>query len=128
MALRLVRWGARLHPNEVTPGNGWVNAVAKGGTKPYMIGAGDFLVTATATGCGGVRIYDWDRRGTPFVESVSSGGLHSVTALISGTSFGPVVRVLNPTENTEVTIMSEPIPPPLLRRIFARLVGWLPWL
>lgn len=114
MGLSLIRRGERLHPNEVTPGTGWVNVCRPGTAHPYLIGAGEFLVTVTATGCDGVRIYDWGKSRGLFVESASGGGLHTAVALISGTGVGPVVRVLNPTESTEVTIMSRPLPPPLV--------------
>lgn len=128
MALRLVRRGARLCPNEVAPGKGWVNVVSPGGSNPYIFPKYDQCLTVTATECDGVRIYDWGKNPNLYTESTSGSRLHSVTALISGTRLGPVVRVLNPTENTEVTIMSEPLPPPLLfSRVATALGRWLPW-
>lgn len=128
MALKLIRRGARLHPAKVEPGTGWVNAARPGSTFPYFIGTGELVVTVTATNCDGVRIYDWDTNPNLFVESSTSGTMHSAVACVSGTKFGPVVRVLNPTENTEVTILSEPLPPPLLNSRVATALGrWLPW-
>lgn len=112
MALKLIKRGEKLHPCDTTPGTGWVNTTAPGNTNPYFIGLGDLLVTVTAAGCDGVRIYDWDRDGLPFVESQSGSKLHTAVACVHGTRLGPVVRVLNPTESTEVTILSRPLPPP----------------
>ena len=124
MGLNLIKRGEKLHPNEVAPGSGWVNTTRPGSNHPYFVGPGELLVTVTATGCDGVRIYDWDKDGNPFVESTSRGTMHSAVSCVSGTRLGPVIRVLNPTESTEVTIMSRPLPPPLFRRI---CLGWLPW-
>lgn len=90
-----------------------------------MVEDGPAIISVTATGCDGVRIYDWDTASDLYAEGVSQGGLHTCSAYISGAR--GVIRVLNPTENTGVIIMSEPLPPPLLRRIFAALGGWLPW-
>ena len=112
MALKLIRRGARLHPAEVKPGTGWVNVNAPGGTNPYFIGAADQRLTVTATNCGGVRIYDWGKNPNWYTESTPGSTLHSAVALVTGVGYGPVVRVLNPTESTEVIIMSEPLPPP----------------
>lgn len=113
MGLNLIKRGEKLHPNEVAPGSGWVNTTQPGSNNPYLVGPGELLVTVTATGCDGVRIYDWGRDGQPFVESASGGSLHTAVALISGTGVGPVIRVLNPTESTEVIIMSRPLPHPV---------------
>ena len=128
MALKLIRRGARLHPAEVPPGSGWVNAYKPGTTFPYFIGAENQRLTVTATNCDGVRIYDWGKSPNLYTEVVSDSTLHSAVALVTGAGFGPVVRVLNPTKNTEVTIMSEPLPPPLLNsRVCEALGRWLPW-
>ena len=127
MALKRIRRGARLHPAQVKPGSGWANVTAPGSTNPYFIGAADQRLTVTASNCDGVRIYDWGKSPNLYTESTPGSTLHSAVALVSNMGFGPVVRVLNPTENTEVTIMSEPLPPPLLNSRFARLGRWLPW-
>lgn len=126
MALKLIRRGPRLHPAQVTPGSGWVNVTAPGSTKPYFIGAADQRLTVTASNCGGVRIYDWGKDPNWYTESTPGSTLHSAVALVSNMGLGPVVRVLNPTKNTEVTIMSEPLPPPLPLSRFAPW-RWLPW-
>lgn len=112
MGLNLIRRGAKLHPNAVTPGTGWVNTTTPGGINPYIFDRVDQCLTVTATNCDGVRIYDWGRNPNLYVESAQEGKMHSAVALVSGAGYGPVVRVLNPTENTEVTIMSETLPPP----------------
>lgn len=127
MALKLIRRGPRLHPAEVKPGSGWANVTAPGNTNPYFIGAADQRLTVTASNCGGVRIYDWGKNPNWYTESTPGSTLHSAVALVSNMGVGPVVRVLNPTENTKVTILSELLPPPLLNSWFARLGGWLPW-
>ena len=128
MALKLVRRGVRLHPNEVGSFNsGWVNVVSKEKRSPYLLGANDLRVTVTARNCDGVRIIDWGVDPGLYVEEKSDGRMHSLVACVTGKGWGGVVRVLNPTENTEVTIMSEPLPPPLLRRKFTALGRWLPW-
>lgn len=121
MALRLVRWGARLCPNEVAPGTGWVNVVSPGSSNPYIFPRYDQCLTVTATECDGVRIYDWGKNLNLYTESTSGSRLHSAVAFVSGAGVGPVVRVLNPTESTEVTIMSEPLPPPYF---VERLLRW----
>lgn len=127
MAMRLIKRGARRIPAAAQPGDGWVNVTKPGTDHPYISPIEDQRITVTASGCGGVRIYDWGKSANLYTESTSGGTLHCATAVVSGVGYGPVVRVLNPTKNTEVTIVSELIPPPLLRRTFARLVGWSPW-
>lgn len=104
MALRLIWRGAVLRPTEVKPGSGWVNVNNPGGG-PYF-GAGVFRVQAS--NCDGLRLFDFSIRNNPFVET-TTGNLKQVSAIVTTTA---VVRVLNPTENTEVTILSEPLPPP----------------
>lgn len=121
MALKLIRRGARMVPAEVEPGTGWVNVTAPGDSNPYIFDHVDQRLTVTATDCDGVRIYDWGVSPNVYVESTQGGTLHSAVALVSGIKFGPVVRVLNPTESTEVTIMSEPLPPPYF---VERLLRW----
>lgn len=128
MALKLVRRGARLVPAEANPGTGWVNVNAPGNSNPYIFDRVDQRLTVTAMNCDGVRIYNWGKDPALYVESAQGGSLHSVVALVSGAGFGPVVRVLNPTENTEVTILSETIPPlrsrQLCRRVAKAVAAW----
>ena len=116
MGLNLIRREIRTHAWAIESGTGWVNLLADTTGYPYF---GDGVFTVQATGCDGVRIYDWAAPGRPFAEN-TSGTMHTVTAVVNHS----VIRVLNPTESTEVTIMSRPLPPPLFRRI---CWGWLPW-
>lgn len=120
MALTLISQGVRnLAAKVERTGSGWVNMVAPGGG-PYF-GPGAF--TVQATGCDGVRIYDW-RNNNDYVEN-TTGTSHYARMIVTSTA---VVRVLNPTDNTEVTILSEPLPPPLLNsRVVTALGRWLPW-
>lgn len=111
MARRLIKRGARRIPAAAQPGNGWVNVAAPGSDNPYIFPREDQRITVTASGCGGVRIYDWGKNPNLYTESTPGSTSHCATAMVSGAGFGPVVRVLNPTENTEVTIVSELIPP-----------------
>lgn len=122
MALKLIRRGAWRVPITIAPGTGWVNTTIGG--NPYVVEDGPVILSATATGCDGVRIYDWDKTRDLYAEGVSQGGMHACSAHVLGAR--AVVRVLNPTDKTEVTVTAIPIPP-LPRRIFARLGGWLPW-
>ena len=112
MGLSLIRRGERVVPAEAAPGTGWVNTTTPGGRNPYIFDKADQCLAVTATNCGGVRIYDWGRSPSLYVESAQEGKMHSAVALVSGAGYGPVVRVLNPTESTEVTIISRPLPPP----------------
>lgn len=124
MALKLIRRGARMVPAEVEPGTGWVNVTAPGGSNPYIFDRVDQRLTVTATDCDGVRIIDWGVSPNVYVESAQGGTLHSAVALVSGVRYGPVVRVLNPTESTEVKIMSEPLPPPYFVGLLRAWLGW----
>lgn len=94
------------------PGSGWVNCtLGRGDPNPYPLGGkGTLRVTATATGCGGVRLYDWDND-TWFAEHTAAGGLHTLTGIVTGRR-GPVVRVLNPTDETEVLVDYKILNPP----------------
>lgn len=107
MGLNLIRRGPRNLPATVeSMSSGWVNVPAPS----VYLGPGVF--TAQATGCDGVRIYDWNNNMT-YVED-TAGTAHHARMIVTTTA---VVRVLNPTENTEVTIMSETIPPPYFVRL-----------
>lgn len=112
MARRLIKRGALRIPAAAQPGDGWVNVTTPGTANPYIFPVEDQRITVTASGCGRVRIYDWGKNSGLYTESASGGTLHCVTAVVSGVGYGPVLRVLNPTENTEVTVVSELIPPP----------------
>ena len=113
MGLNLIRRGPRNHPTTVEgAGSGWVNVLAPS----VYLGSGVF--TAQATGCDGVRIYDWNNS-MAYVED-TAGTAHHARMIVTTTA---VVRVLNPTENTEVTIMSETIPPPYFVEFLRRLWG-----
>lgn len=93
------------------PGSGWVNCTLPEDTNPYPLGSrGAMRVTVTATKCGGVRLYDWDN-GTAQAEHTSPGGLHTLTGITVGNR-GPVVRVLNPTSETEIIVNYEVLNPP----------------
>lgn len=105
------------------PGTGWVNCGFAGTTHPYPLEfKGAMRVTVTATGCGGVQLYDWDNN-TRFAEHTSPGGLHTLTGITVGNR-GPVIRVLNPTEKTEIIVNYEILnPPPCIKRCL-RWLGW----
>lgn len=119
MALRLIGRGPVGKP--LTPqrlGSGWVNCADSKGSVYPAERIGTAQTTATATGCDAVRIIDW----AVSVERATVGrseGLHSATAITVG-RFGPVVQVLNPTENTEVQMHVVPIPPPYLVELARR--------
>ena len=108
MALKLIRRGAWRVPITIAPGTGWVNTTIGG--NPYVVEDGPVILSATATGCDGVRIYDWDKTRDLYAEGVSQGGMHACSAHVLGAR--AVVRVLNPTDKTEVTVTAIPIPPP----------------
>ena len=112
MALKLIRRDRTRMNVTVAPGTGWQNLTGKGGNPYITSGMGEVEVTVTATGCDGVRIYDWGKDQRRYAENVSPGGIHTVTALITGLGFGAVARVLNPTDKTEVIVTAIPIPPP----------------
>lgn len=119
MALKLVRRGAVV--KTLTPqrtATGWVNCQDSKGSVYPAENIGTAQTTVTATGCDAVRILDWAVSVTRATVG-QSDGLHSATAITTG-RFGPVVQVLNPTENTEVIMHVVPIPPPC---VIARFWG-----
>lgn len=125
MARRKIRGGSgciRLVPQT---GSGWVNCTrGRDNPDPYPLAyLGAMRVTVTATKCGGVRLYDWDN-GTAQAEHTSPGGLHTLTGITTGQR-GPVVRVLNPTDETEIIVNYEVLnpPPPCIKR-WLRWLGW----
>lgn len=85
-------------------GTGWQNA--QNGTNNYVLrplrAPGWYELTVTAHSCAGVRIIDWDKSQTANIDSSSTSTSHSLTAVVNYANFGPVVRVNNPTETTEV--------------------------
>ena len=123
MALKLIRRGPRTLRVSPGAGTGW--RYIKDGTWQYLLaGAGWCVVTATATHCAGVRIEDANY---PAPRPTQAGdATASLVADLTG-SRTVMVAVQDPTADTEVTVTAIPIPPPLPRRIFARLGGWLPW-
>lgn len=127
MALKLIRRDRTRVNVKVAPGTGWQNLTVDGGNPYLTAGMGEVQLTVTVTGCDGVRIYDWGKDQRRYAENVSQGGIHTVTALITGQGVGAVARVLNPTDKTEVIVTAIPIPPPLLNSWVARLVGWSLW-
>lgn len=115
MALKLIRRGAetvRLVPDK---GTGWKNCLRPGNTSPYM---GGVFMAVQATGCDGLRLIDWggDR---PDVE-VTTGAVKA--AQMVG-NINTVIRVLNPTDKTEVIMHVVPIPPPCFVEVLRALRG-----
>ncbi|MDK8242872.1 hypothetical protein [Corynebacterium coyleae] len=111
MALKLIRRGAvvkTLTPHRTA--TGWANCRDSKGSVYPAENIGTAQTTVTATGCDAVRILDWAVSSARATVG-QSDGLHSATAITTG-RFGPVVQVLNPTENTEVIMHIVPIPPP----------------
>ena len=113
MVLKLIRRGpqtVRLVPDK---GAGWKNCLRPGNPSPYMEGV---FLAVQATGCDGLRLIDWngDR---PDVETTT--GAVKTAQMVGNTS--TVIRVLNPTDKTEVIMHVVPIPPPLRNRVLARL-------
>ena len=85
--------------------DGWMNCALPGEKSPYPLATlGTLRVTVTATKCGGVQLHDWDRQ--VHAEHTSPGGLHTLTGITVGNR-GPVVRVLNPTNKTEIIVNYE---------------------
>lgn len=101
---------------KLTPeqGEGWKNCLLN--DNPYLFAtlkvAGWVEVTVTAFDCDGVRIIDWDRSANTNYDGVVSRKCSSVTAVLNRTGFGPVVRVNNPTESTEVYMSYRRLSPP----------------
>lgn len=122
MARRKIRGGSGCVRLVAQPGSGWVNGTLPEDTNPYPLGLrGTMWVTVTATGCGGVQLHDWD--GVGYAEYVAAGGLHTLTGIVTGRR-GPVIRVLNPTSETEIIVNYEILnPPPCIER-FLRWLGW----
>ncbi|OFN17806.1 hypothetical protein HMPREF2604_07650 [Corynebacterium sp. HMSC055A01] len=122
MALRSIRRGPETVRLDVEQGAGW--QPARRGQFDASINNYPELATLQATGCTGLRVYDYDAPGQPYWES-TTGTSHTVTVIKTGRRLA--VRAENTTDKTEVIMHAVPIPPPLLRKTFAALVGWLPW-
>ena len=122
MGLKLIRRGPETVRLNVTQGAGWQPA-GRGG---FDASGNDYpeLAVIQATGCTGLRVYDYDAPGQPYWES-TTGTSHTLTVIKTGRRL--VARALDTTDKTEVIMHVGPIPPPLLRRIVARLAGWSPW-
>lgn len=116
MALKQVKMGRRLIPASKPTGTGWVNVTRTGTTSPYIANESGLRgvpheLHVTASNCSGVRIIDWGISSNHYREDTSPGLLNSATVVISGQGLGAVVRVLNPTDSTQVTVVANPIPP-----------------
>lgn len=123
MALRLISRGPETVRLDVTQGAGWQPA----GRGKYDASANEYpeLATIQATGCTGLRVYDFDAPGQPFWET-TTGTSHTLTVIKTGRRL--VVRAANTTDKTEVIMHVVPIPPPLLNSRFATALGrWLRW-
>lgn len=127
MALRLVRRGPETIRLTVDPGDGRVNTNGPNGLYILQGWKSWVYVTVTATGVTGISVQDREN-GYDREERTGGGPVMSYSGVFYADKFGPTVAVFDPTEDTEVIMHVVPIPPPLLRRIVARLVGWLPWL
>ncbi|WP_010191040.1 hypothetical protein [Corynebacterium aurimucosum] len=107
MALRLIRQANETVRLDVTQGTGWKPAAR--GKFDASVNAYPELATIQATGCTGLRVYDYDAPGQPFWES-TTGTSHTVTVIKTVRRL--VVRAENTTDDTEVIMHVVPIPPP----------------
>lgn len=107
MALRLIRQANETVRLDVTQGTDWQPAAR--GKFDASVNAYPELATVQATGCTGLRVYDYDAPGQPFWES-TTGTSHALTVI--KTSRRLVVRAENTTDKTEVIMHVIPIPPP----------------
>ena len=118
MGLNLIRRGPETVRLDVEQGTGW-KPVRRG-----ILDASDNeypeLATIQATGCTGLRVYDFDAPGQPFWES-TSGTSHALTVIKTGRRLA--VRAENTTDKTEVIMHVVPIPPPLCNCKVLALVG-----
>ena len=109
MALKLIRRGPETIRLTTSPGEG--DQPTTRGSEYYPLkGYGWVQVTVTATSCGGLTVQD--RENGYERETREGGPVASITGVFRAERYGPVVRVLNPTENTEVIMHVVPIPPP----------------
>ena len=119
MGLNLIRRGPETVRLDVEQGTGW-KPVRRG-----ILDASDNeypeLATIQATGCTGLRVYDFDAPGQPFWES-TSGTSHALTVIKTGRRLA--VRAENTTDKTEVIMHVVPIPPPCVIAKFWRWLGW----
>lgn len=107
MALRPIRRGPETVRLDVSQGAGW--QPASRGIFDASVNNYPELATIQATGCTGLRVYDYDAPGQPYWES-TTGTSHTLTVIKTARRL--VARVENTTENTEVIMHVVPIPPP----------------
>lgn len=107
MALELIRRGPETVRLDVAQGDGWQRVTRGINDASYI--PGTELITLSARGCDGLRVYDFDAPDQPYWES-TTGKNHSLT--IIKTARRASVLVQNPTSNTEVIMHSAPIPSP----------------
>lgn len=126
MGLNLIRRGPETIRLTVPPGTG-IQSASRDGSIYTLRGYNTWVhVTVTATGCDGLAVQDRENGYDKETRSSSEGAV-SYSGVFYASSYGPVVQIVNPTDKTEVIMHVVPIPPPLLRRTFAALVGWLAW-
>lgn len=126
MGLNLIRRGPETIRPTVPPGTG-IQSASRDGSIYMLRGYNTWVhVTVTATGCDGLAVQDRENGYDKETRSSSEGSV-SYSGVFYASSYGPVVQIVSPTDKTEVIMHVVPIPPPLLRRTFAALVGWLPW-
>ena len=113
MGLNLIRRGPETVRLDVEQGTGW--KPARRGIFDASVNRYPELATIQATGCTGLRVYDFDAPGQPFWES-TSGTRHALTVI--KTRHRLAVRAENTTDDTEVIMHVVPIPlPPYFVRL-----------
>ena len=109
MGLNLIRRGPETIRLTTSPGEG-DQSTTRGDEYYPLRGYGWVQVTVTATSCGGLAVQDrengYDR------ETREGGPVASISGVFRAERYGPVVRVINPTDETEVIMHVVPIPPP----------------
>ena len=126
MTLRLVERGPETIRLTAPPGPG-LQLTSSNGSVYTLRGYNSWMqITVTATNCNGIQVMDREN-GYNCEFRPSDKGVASYAGVFYASAYGPTVYVSDPTDETEVIMHVVPIPPPLLRRIVARLAGWLPW-
>ena len=129
--LKLVKQGPVTRPGVVNPGSGWINVTGadpNNVNNPYWFGhSGYCLMTVTAWNVAGLRLLEWGK--DRFLESSYPGTSHSVSGVLDLSQRSAVVRVLNPTDKSEIVINWVPLSLSLsLRRIRRRVAKAVaPW-
>ena len=124
--MKLIQRGSETIRLTVLPGTG-IQSASRDESIYTLRGYNTWVhVTVTATGCDGLAVQDRENGYDKETRRSSEGAVSSAGVFYAGT-YGPVVQIVNPTDKTEVIMHVVPIPPPLLRRAFARLAGWSPW-